>query len=54
LIQITPQLRILVAIDAVDGRKYAPSIVIRSFFRRRAAGQALWGWKHCARVLNSA
>jgi hypothetical protein len=32
LIQITPQLRILVAIDAIDGRKYAPSIGMRSFF----------------------
>jgi hypothetical protein len=30
LIQITPQLRILVAIDVIDGRKYAPSIVMRS------------------------
>jgi hypothetical protein len=30
LIQITPQLRILVAIDAIDGRKYAPSTIMRS------------------------
>jgi hypothetical protein len=29
-IQITLQLRIRVAIDAIDGRKYAPSIVMRS------------------------
>lgn len=28
LIQITPQMRILVAIEAVDGRRYAPSIVM--------------------------
>jgi len=33
LIQITPQLRILVAIDAIDGRKYAPSIDMRSLFK---------------------
>ena len=30
MIQITPQMRILVAIEAVDGRKYAPSIDMRS------------------------
>jgi hypothetical protein len=30
LIQITPQLRILVAIDAIDERKYAPSAVMWS------------------------
>jgi hypothetical protein len=30
IIQITPQMRILVAIEAVDGRKYAPSINMRS------------------------
>jgi hypothetical protein len=30
LIQITPQLRILVAIEAIDGRKYAPSTNMRS------------------------
>jgi hypothetical protein len=30
VIQITPQMRILVAIEPVDGRKYAPSIVMRS------------------------
>jgi len=30
VIQITPQMRILVAIEAVDGRKYAPSIDMRS------------------------
>ena len=36
LIQITPQLRILVAIDAIDGRKYAPSIDMRSSANRRA------------------
>jgi hypothetical protein len=30
MIQITPQMRILVAVDPVDGRKYAPSIDMRS------------------------
>jgi hypothetical protein len=30
LIQIAPQFRILVAIEAIDGRKYAPSIDMRS------------------------
>ena len=30
VIQITPQMRILVAIEAVDGRKYAPSIDMQS------------------------
>ncbi len=31
LIQVAPQVRILVAVEAVDGRKYAPSIDMRSF-----------------------
>ncbi len=30
LIQITPQMRILVAIESIDGRNYAPSIDMRS------------------------
>jgi hypothetical protein len=30
MIQITPQMRVLVAIEPVDGRKYAPSIDMRS------------------------
>jgi hypothetical protein len=30
LIQITPHMRILVAIESIDGRKYAPSIDMRS------------------------
>jgi len=30
LIQLAPQFRILVAIEAVDGRKYVPSIVMWS------------------------
>jgi hypothetical protein len=30
VIQIAPQMGILVAIEAVDGRKYAPSINMRS------------------------
>jgi len=30
LIQIAPQIRILVAVEAIDGRKYAPSIDMRS------------------------
>jgi len=33
LIQITPQMRILVAIEAIDCRKYAPSIDMRSPFK---------------------
>jgi hypothetical protein len=34
MIQITPQMRILVAIEAVDGRNYALSLDMRSFFDR--------------------
>jgi hypothetical protein len=30
MIQITAQMRVLVAIEPVDGRKYAPSIVMWS------------------------
>jgi len=30
MIHITAQMRVLVAIEAVDGRKYAPSINMRS------------------------
>jgi len=30
MIQITPQMRILVAVESVDFRKYAPSIDMRS------------------------
>jgi hypothetical protein len=30
MLQITPQMRILVAVEAVDFRKYAPSIDMRS------------------------
>ena len=30
MIHITAQMRVLVAIEAVDGRKYAPSINLRS------------------------
>jgi hypothetical protein len=30
MIQITPQMRILVAVESVDFRKYAPSMVMRS------------------------
>ena len=29
MIQITPQMRLLVAIDPVDFRRYAPTIVMR-------------------------
>jgi len=35
MIQITAQMRVLVAIEAVDGRKYAPSIDMRSSFNDR-------------------
>jgi hypothetical protein len=31
MIQVTPQMRILVAIEAVDGRKYAPSTNMQSW-----------------------
>ncbi len=34
VIQITAQMRVLVAIEPVDGRKYAPSIDMRSPFKR--------------------
>ena len=30
MIQIAAQIRILVAVEAIDGRKYAPSIDMRS------------------------
>jgi hypothetical protein len=36
MIQITPQMRVLVAIEPVDGRKYAPSIDMRSSVQDRA------------------
>lgn len=36
MIQITPQMRILVAVEAVDGRKYAPFIDMRSWQREPA------------------
>ena len=39
MIQITPQMRVLVAIEAVDGRKYVPSIVMWS----HRAGPAISG-----------
>jgi hypothetical protein len=35
MIQITAQMRVLVAIEPVDGRNYAPSIDMRSVFNRR-------------------
>jgi len=35
MIQIAPQMRILVAVEAVDFRKYAPSIDMRSVFNCR-------------------
>ena len=37
LIQITPQMRILVAVESIDGRKYAPSIDMRSLFNLNPA-----------------
>ena len=33
MIQITAQMRVLVAIEPVDGRKYAPSIDMQSRFK---------------------
>lgn len=41
VIQITPQMRILVAIEAVDGRKYAPSTNMRSCWNRDCERAAL-------------
>jgi len=41
LIQITPHMRILVAIESIDGRKYAPSIDMRSPFRQGFKIEAL-------------
>ena len=38
MIQITPQMRVLVAIEPVDMRKYAPSIVMWS--RQAAAAES--------------
>ena len=35
MLQITPQMRILVAVEAVDGRKYAPSMNMRSCRKAR-------------------
>jgi len=45
VIQITPQMRILVAVEAVDGRKYAPSIVMWSHGENgsRSLGGRHWG-----------
>ncbi|MEA2874560.1 MAG: hypothetical protein QOH67_4753, partial [Hyphomicrobiales bacterium] len=45
LIQITPQLRILVAVEAIDGRKYAPSTNMRSLVLADFRIQALPGRK---------
>ena len=36
MIQITPQMRILVAVEAVDGRKYAPSMDMQSCQKTKA------------------
>jgi hypothetical protein len=36
MLQITPQMRILVAVEAVDFRKYAPSMVMWSRVDRTA------------------
>jgi hypothetical protein len=41
LILITQQLRIRVAMDAIDGRKYAPSLAMRSLsFSTRRTGRS--------------
>jgi hypothetical protein len=45
LIQITPQMRILVAIESIDGRKYAPSTVMRSFAKPGLRDSSLLHWK---------
>jgi hypothetical protein len=39
MIQITAQMRVLVAIEAVDGRKYAESIDMRSLLKKRGGIQ---------------
>ena len=36
MIQITPQMRVLVAIERVDGRNYALSLDMRSRLNRRS------------------
>ena len=36
MIQITPQMRVLVAIEPVDGRNYAPSTVTRVVLKEAA------------------
>jgi hypothetical protein len=41
MIQITAQMRVLVAIEPFDGRKYAPSIDMRSVFKTDSEIQAL-------------
>jgi hypothetical protein len=41
VIQITAQMRVLVAIEPVDGRKYAPSIDMRSPSRQGFQIEAL-------------
>jgi hypothetical protein len=41
MIQITAQMRVLVAIEPVDGRKYAPSTNMRSRSPRSCERQSL-------------
>jgi hypothetical protein len=41
MIDITAQMRVLVAIEAVDGRNYAPSMNMRTHIGRNSDLQAL-------------
>jgi hypothetical protein len=43
MLQITPQMRILVAVEAVDFRKYAPSMVMWSGIDRTAESARFGG-----------
>jgi hypothetical protein len=43
MIQLAPQMRILVAVEAVDFRKYAPSMDMRSLIGTGCETQALFG-----------
>jgi hypothetical protein len=55
MLQITPQMRILVAVEAVDFRKYAPSMDMRSSRTQDCENQALLRWKQRTRAaLNTA
>jgi len=54
MIQITAQMRVLVAIEPVDGRKYAPSTNMRSCWNRNCERAALLHQKQRVSVSNCA